>query len=74
MEILNSKSDNEIRTLKAQLRSVKSDLDTKDGECVDLQEELASLKERSKEKEKELKSKLKASNEELEHAKLVQVR
>jgi chromosome segregation ATPase len=71
---LTGQSDKEIRALKAQLRASKTDLDAKDGECVDLQEEMATLKEKSKERERELKMKLKEAAAASEQVVALQVR
>lgn len=71
---LTVQSDKEIRALKAQLRAAKTDLDAKEGECVDLQEEMATLKEKSKERERELKMKLKEAAAASEQVTSLQVR
>lgn len=54
-------SDKERRELQKELRSVKVDLQQKTDEAVDLQEELSALRDLSKEREKQLKAKLRAA-------------
>lgn len=56
--------DKEKRELQSALRTAKTDLLKKNEELVDVQEELATLRESSKEREKVLKAKYRAATEE----------
>lgn len=66
--------DKEKRELQTSLRSAKVELQKKSDELVDVQEELATLKETSKEREKVLKAKYRAANDERERLAGMEVR
>jgi septal ring factor EnvC (AmiA/AmiB activator) len=48
-----------VKSLQKELKDVKRQLETKDNELAEAQEEMSTLKENSKEREKSLKAKLK---------------